>query len=473
METEDGALVAEAKLKVLLESEYLNICDFHLRGENLHRAGGNHSSTSEEETFRLISEQLMKEIILPEITQEVNTSPNYAPLRQIYHSLILAQWFKRHVDRGGLHGKIKGLESEVPWSKQALWQEYLESFQKGEYKLTDTIFGLKRMYFSGGIEFFTGNGASSLEIISKLELEKNPSWIQKLMSGALVLALLSNSNALALGNAKEIPLIGKVNVIAQDLVEYESRIRSVSSAMADAFSLQDEDAEQREQIASSGIINVLSGKEALRKLKTPEILEIVFQLEQSLPRSDRWTKKDQIERALISNEFRCFVAMEEGRFIGYALYDYETQVLSRLMIVQEARGKGCGTQLLNQVLKSLSTSGIKKIKIYSDPDVRSFYEEYFKKNREWMIRESQFKTGEILAVKQASNSQSIFKKGQNVSSGLEHNTAGDMPNESGGIDLSQIELTLKDKKFVSSLNPADQQILFAAWALKQGWDSLA
>jgi hypothetical protein len=45
--------------------------------------------------------------------------------------------------------------------------------------------------------------------------------------------------------------------------------------------------------------------------------------------------------------------------------------------------------------------------------------------------------------------------------------------KTGGIDLSKIELTLKDEKFVSSLNPADLKILRAARAVKQGWNSLA
>ncbi len=45
--------------------------------------------------------------------------------------------------------------------------------------------------------------------------------------------------------------------------------------------------------------------------------------------------------------------------------------------------------------------------------------------------------------------------------------------EQGGIDLSQIELTLKDDKYVSSLNPADIKILRAAKALKEEWNSLS
>ena len=51
---------------------------------------------------------------------------------------------------------------------------------------------------------------------------------------------------------------------------------------------------------------------------------------------------------------------------------------------------------------------------------------------------------------------------EKVASSLEH----------GGIDLSQIELILKDDKYISSLNPADIKILRAAKALKEEWNSL-
>jgi len=58
---------------------------------------------------------------------------------------------------------------------------------------------------------------------------------------------------------------------------------------------------------------------------------------------------------------------------------------------------------------------------------------------------------------------------QAISSSDKNNTAVNP----GGIDLSNIEITLKDEKFVSNLNSADLKILRAARALKEGQDSLA
>jgi len=154
METEDGALVAEAKLKVLLESEYLKL---QTKGKRPKAEG---QKQNLENTNLKISEKLMREVIIPQITADVNTSSAYAPLRQIYHSLILAEWYKqKHKNACSAYsfcinkGYVDGLESDLPWSKQNIWKEYVESYQNGEYKLQDSLSGLKRMYFSGGITF--------------------------------------------------------------------------------------------------------------------------------------------------------------------------------------------------------------------------------------------------------------------------------------------------------------------------------
>ncbi len=188
LETEDGALVTKAQLKLLLESEYLN-----LKEKKWNKEVEVKSEARDE--IKCISENLMKELILPALTKEINEGPGYAPLRQVYHSLILAEWFKRKVSRltsepvnqlnalTGTHtnpqtgtpinpyasyinsGTTKGLESELPWEKQAIWQEYLKSYQEGEYKLQDTIFGLKRMYFSGGMELTKIGSAEVMKVI--------------------------------------------------------------------------------------------------------------------------------------------------------------------------------------------------------------------------------------------------------------------------------------------------------------------
>ncbi len=64
LETEDGALVAKAQLKLLLESEYLN-----LKEKKWNKEVEVKSEARDE--IKCISENLMKELILPALTKEI------------------------------------------------------------------------------------------------------------------------------------------------------------------------------------------------------------------------------------------------------------------------------------------------------------------------------------------------------------------------------------------------------------------
>lgn len=85
------------------------------------------------------------------------------------------------------------------------------------------------------------------------------------------------------------------------------------------------------------------------------------------------------------------------------------------------------------------------------------------------IKLNNFSTTLVSKEKIIINNVDIEKSKKEVSSPAK----SDVTTNPGGIDLSKIELTLKDEKFVSSLNPADLKILRAARALKLGQDSLA
>ena len=144
VETYDGAYVANARLKVLHENEYLKVYPT--------------------DSTQIIVDELMKELILPALSEQVNTSAGFAPLRQIFYSMILAEWFKRkHSEENSTYAQLinsrntDGLESKVPWSQQPIWQEYITSHREGEYKVTKTLAGSSRLYTSGGIDVGMGD----------------------------------------------------------------------------------------------------------------------------------------------------------------------------------------------------------------------------------------------------------------------------------------------------------------------------
>ncbi|MDD5116610.1 MAG: HEAT repeat domain-containing protein, partial [Candidatus Omnitrophica bacterium] len=149
-ETTDSAYVYKATLKVMLEQDFIeNDAIYNFNDERLKQ-------------LNEYSSQLIKETVIPKLTKEINNAKRYAPLRQVYYSLILAQWFKsRFNGKPGTYSEnidrkdLANLVSKQPWSKSTYFQEYKQSFENGEYSLKESVFTpfgrTIRSYFSGGI----------------------------------------------------------------------------------------------------------------------------------------------------------------------------------------------------------------------------------------------------------------------------------------------------------------------------------
>ncbi|MGD0335530.1 MAG: hypothetical protein ABSB18_00310 [Candidatus Omnitrophota bacterium] len=148
------AYVYKATLKVMLEQDYI-------KGSNAYSF-----KDSREKALNEYSSQLIRELIIPQLTKEVNTSLRYAKLRQVYYSLILAQYFKGKFSNGkGTYATridkkdLTGLASAQNWSPKTYFDAYKKSFQEGEYNLQEPVntAGGKviRSYFSGGANFST------------------------------------------------------------------------------------------------------------------------------------------------------------------------------------------------------------------------------------------------------------------------------------------------------------------------------
>ncbi|MEW5894246.1 MAG: DEAD/DEAH box helicase [Candidatus Omnitrophota bacterium] len=165
----DTAFVIESRLKVMLDSDY----------EAMQGSQEPKSPSSKEKDFTWahghmgtweldsgeLSKQIVREVILPEIEREVNEGKNFAPLRQIYNSMILATWFKRSLREGLLNkiyvgkNKIEGVDISDKQAKEKIYQRYLEAFQEGVYNLVKEEYDpvlkeiVPKRYTSGGMEF--------------------------------------------------------------------------------------------------------------------------------------------------------------------------------------------------------------------------------------------------------------------------------------------------------------------------------
>ena len=111
--------------------------------------------------FKIESESAGHMSFFPELTQDVNQGRNFAPLRQMVYSIVLAQWFKRKFVRS-LYAfyfdaeKTEGIDISDPAVKQQVFEKYVAAFNRGAYDITKKIREsgslVKRKYFCGGVD---------------------------------------------------------------------------------------------------------------------------------------------------------------------------------------------------------------------------------------------------------------------------------------------------------------------------------
>lgn len=159
---EGNVFVVSSHLKVMLEDEYEALpqqkgnADSLIPGKN---NSGTHDDFKRPETTKLI-----QEIIIPAIEREVNEGKNFANLRQIVNSMILATWYKRNLKESILtkiyadQSKTAGVDVKDKAVTQKIYDQYMEAFKKGVYDLIHEDYDstaqqvIPRKYFSGGVD---------------------------------------------------------------------------------------------------------------------------------------------------------------------------------------------------------------------------------------------------------------------------------------------------------------------------------
>ncbi|MEW5896050.1 MAG: hypothetical protein AB1650_09900 [Candidatus Omnitrophota bacterium] len=156
-EKNNTVYITKSSLKVLSDADYLAL------RKNTGNSSAGHVN---EETRQLssLSSDIVRELIIPEIEKEINQGENFAPVRQIYNSLILAKWYKEKIKDSLLaetyvdQNKIDGVDLEDDAIKQKVYDQYLLAYEKGVYDYVKDEYDpssgqfIPRKYFSGGIE---------------------------------------------------------------------------------------------------------------------------------------------------------------------------------------------------------------------------------------------------------------------------------------------------------------------------------
>jgi len=187
------AYVVESKLKVMLEQDYLSLAKHE----------GIQSEQAQTKDTNQLGSQIVREIVIPELTTEVNENKNFAHLRQVYNSLILATWYKKKIKDSILEqvytnrNKVAGVNIDDPQEKEKIYQRYLKAFKKGVYNyikeeqdpLTQQV--IPKKYFSGG-ETFLGLG-NMAQIVNEqtMDFAMRSSFIRNIQNLSLILVATS------------------------------------------------------------------------------------------------------------------------------------------------------------------------------------------------------------------------------------------------------------------------------------------
>ncbi len=172
-----SAYVVESSLKVMLDDDYENMSSLRKQGsilgddvnmDSTQRVPiGRFRGNDIEKSGNTIGSQIIREIVIPALTKEVNEGKNFAQLRQIYNSLILAAWYKKKIKDSILSqvyvdkNKVAGVNIDDPNEKQIIYERYLEAFKKGTYNYIKEEFDpatqeiIPKKYFSGGFDATT------------------------------------------------------------------------------------------------------------------------------------------------------------------------------------------------------------------------------------------------------------------------------------------------------------------------------
>lgn len=176
----NSVFIRHAKLKVLLEDDYLAL------EANLDRTdhGVGEIPENDLDKIRELSTELIRDVLIPEIEKEVNEGELFYNLRQIYHSMILASWYKRNVKNSIINQyysdqeNTSGIQSKEQGIPQEIYSNYMDAFKGGVFNFVKEEYDplsqeiIPRKYFSGGVDVAMLTG--SFEDPSENERQEDP-----------------------------------------------------------------------------------------------------------------------------------------------------------------------------------------------------------------------------------------------------------------------------------------------------------
>ncbi|MGW0825333.1 hypothetical protein [Streptomyces sp. NPDC002845] len=150
----DRLYILKAPLKVRMESEHIDLPTDQGPLGNCPEQG---------DATVAHNEALFRSLVLPKLTELVNSGPNYADLRRVYLSRVAAEWYRdlsrsQDTTYGDLvnRGDIAAWATKTDWKPTDTFDQYVRSYTKGDYNLTRKVtkgnYVYTYHYFYGGVD---------------------------------------------------------------------------------------------------------------------------------------------------------------------------------------------------------------------------------------------------------------------------------------------------------------------------------
>ncbi len=182
------AFVAESYMKVMVEEDFL------ARQVNSEKSLVNSKKQQMQNVDGhlqdAIAQDIVREVLIPLLEKEVNEGKLFSQLRQMYHSMILATWYKQNL-KGSIinkiyadQSKVKGVETPDPKTVNKIYDQYLEAFEKGVCDIVkveydpNTQKNVPRKYFSGGF--------AASAILSRFKVSRSSRRFRKTVVNSVV-----------------------------------------------------------------------------------------------------------------------------------------------------------------------------------------------------------------------------------------------------------------------------------------------
>ncbi|VAX37157.1 hypothetical protein MNBD_UNCLBAC01-767 [hydrothermal vent metagenome] len=236
------AFIVDSHLKVFHEEDYLAM----KMNFNNEKYGTNQLDNTDVGHLNALSSEVLKNVILPAIEEEINKGENFAVLRQIYHSVILATWFKRNLKKSLLssiyvdQNKITGIDVDDKKVNEKIYQQYLDAFKVGVFDFVRDDFEpatqkiIPRRYFSGGTSFVSSPieersqkeamsalGEKNNTVFASVQLDgvRSPPVFTEMSPDERVAWIFEQFNVLTIEDIKEISSVKRVFILLKLIME--------------------------------------------------------------------------------------------------------------------------------------------------------------------------------------------------------------------------------------------------------------